>query len=1199
MQPPFMGTPSYNYNPMGTGNPNIDMAFAQYMPMLMPQFFGGGKFLPQQFPSQAIMDQMVSAKYQRSARANMNAARATDQAAIYNNLTGIRSRFDPNPPSPLAAAQLNNTAGLINNPAVQGVAAMLMGPQNAEDLFFGRRGSAVQLANSVNQVGFYRPDSVTGGDRMSQQSLQAFSSQLYSHLYGPDADLNDISGFSAGRAGSMMAELGQRGLLPQSIGNMSAGDRRKAFSGVDTKAMGLSSDVVDAINKNLPTEEIAKIEGGADAVRKIDATRVGNSLKEYGKALSAVREIFGDNGITNAPMQQLMAAMDSLTQSGGASMAPGKLENMLRRTQMASRDSGVSLEALMGLSARGGALAQQYGLSPEMAAESTIAAMETGRALRDTGGFAPGFGRLDANKAVLFAQEQNMQVDASKVGRYSGAIARIVAENEGNAAFKGTKMRSFVEALKRGDTTFYDPDQQRNVSITEELGRNPDKFVGDMLGQAGISVSHFDSLVRDPNTQEFQREIAGRLAGAQNVEMKEKIGQHLAFNTGLTSRIGGGLNDDQKSALSGRIGQALGAALVDDVSTANMTPQERLATLRRSFKIAAIDDVAARTGLKGAAAEAEAAKIFQVGADNILGFKTEDDLNNMLSQTTAEAGIFTQGQFGMALPQIQQMMNSQLAAEKEKRSRTNISRAGLASNLDLDGGSNFIQRLSDSLGDKSKPILDNVLGAIDSVEYQDKLISAISGGKDNVEKRAKLEGVFKEMQREYDVGTVNTAEEKAAMLAGVTDDESFKKAAEQFKGTAAESAFAGKTSYISSNTLAGNIETSVAGLTGGTDKIKQIYSRHNRDKSQKQIDEIFADPAKAKEAYLSLADNAGAYTELETAGISLGIGGDAMTQAQLRGYNSRTDAFGARLTDADRAKIAAFGQLGRQMDIGEVRAASILGAYGDEDLAKDETLTQKLNSYLKNESGGNIDDVTASLKAAGLGADQIDKIQTSAEFSRKLNDMGGFGALGGAGFTATAAGAGRMLALEKAVDVNADGGPKLKGKLADAINAKDKATPEQKKLIADAEAAAKAGEKDFATFVEQNADATDTAKNRVTTVKEIEAEAQKTTEAQTGAAKAGADPLGIGAALSSSLSGALASAFKNEIKIEKLTVASLEMPKNLIENLLSSTTEQTAKSASEIALAGTLTIKNLREAVVAATGTQEMEQTNGAPVGQA
>jgi hypothetical protein len=1204
VRPPFMGAPAPNYSLFNTGNSNVDMAFAQYMPMLMPQFFGGGKFLPQQFQMQSIMDQMASAKYQRAAQANMNAARATDQASIFNTLSGMRRAIDPNPMTALQSAQLNNSAGLINSQAFQGLAAMIMGPQNAEDLFFGRRGSAVQLANSVNQIGFYRPDSVTGGNRMSQQSLQAFSSQLYSHLYGPDADLNDISGFSAGRAGSMMAELGKRGLLPQSLGKMSAGERRQAFSGLDANALGLPGDVVDAINKNLPIDEITKIEGGADAVRKVDATRVGNSLKEYGKALSVVREIFGDNGISNAPMQQLMAAMDALTQNGGASMDAAKLENLLRRTQMASRDSGVSLEALVGLSARGGALAQQYGLSPEMAAESQIAAMEAGRALRETGGLRPGFGRLDGNKAILFAQEKNMQVDSSKAGRTAGAIARIVAENEDNQNFKGTKMRSFIAALERGDTTFYDADKGRNVDINEELGRNREQFIREMIAEAGISRGHFDSLMRDPNTQEAQLKIAGRLAGVQDVEMKDKIGQHLAFNAGLKGRIGGDLDGSQKQALSARIGRALGTSIIDDVSTVDMEPGERIAKLRRSFESAAIADVEARTGLRGDAAEKEAEKIFKAGADNIMGFKTEDDINNMLSQTMAEAGIFTKGRYGIPLTVAQEMYNSRLQAEQTQIRKTNISRAGLAGSLNLDTGSNSFQRFSDAFNDTNKPMIDVVFGAINSVEMQQKMIDAAAGGNET-EKRAELARVLELPRQVFLDNTVNTAKEKNEMLAKITDDTSFLHAAEQFKGTAAEGDFAGKTRYVTSKKLAATIESQNGAAKRRA--LEQVYDQYDDKKTAAEIKEIFANPAStaAREAYLTLANNENAQKELEKQGFDLGISADGMSEAAVRARVMGTHAVARDQNGklADFSRVNAFGQLGQQQHEGRVRAGSILRAFGNETIAKDEKLTERLNAYLTNEGGANIEEIVELLDKTNLSAQQKKDMRATAEVSNFINANRGFDAMGVAGFEATALGDSRMKSLREAAEKG-----HITGDIAEAFKAektakaeKKQLDPKYKNLIEEATLAARDSDEEFKKFLDartsiDGASGEGKSDSKAAAIKKIEEDAQKSAAEKLGTVsevKAGADPLGLGAMLSAGLE-TLAESFK-DLKIDKLTVASLELPKTLSSDLVTSAGEQKIEQTKPLAITGTLRIVDLNSGLLAANVT-EAEQTNGASV---
>jgi hypothetical protein len=1131
-QPILFSQQAQGYSPFGnTGNPGLDMIMSHVaMPML--QSFMGGQFIPQQFPAQGLLDQMAASKWQNASRANLAQAGQVDQQAIYNTMAGIRAKAGGGPMSSLQQSQLDTFAGVVNNPATMMLAETMLGAQNAEDLFFGRRGSAVKLASAANRIGFHRADSVTGKDGMSEESLKAFSSQIYDNLYGPNADLNDVSGFSAGRVGDIMTDLSQRGLLPSTMGKLTAGGRRQAFRDVGGAGMTFSADatedkaIKDAMDRGDSVSSITKLAGGAEAVRKVDATRVSNSIKGYTDALSAVRDIFGDSGMGNAPMQQLMAAMEALTQNSMSSMSPGKIENLMRRTQMAARDSGTSLEALMGLSARGGALADQYGLDRSLVAGSTITAMEHGKAMMDTDRFKPAFGRMDPNKAALTIQDQAMRADASPVGRYLAVASRLMAENtdaKGNVSgkFANSNMAKMVEAMKNGETSYYDTTENRTVNIYEEFGTNPDKIMGRMLTETGTSIDRFGAMYRDKNTQEFQ--IAGAARSAQAAGLKSKLGSYLASQTGIAEKIGGGLDAKQRSALSQQIGKGLSTALIDTVNH-TMSAPERIATLKNAFNQSAIDYARQQLGPGASANEvmAYAQTISKAGAGNIMGFKTDADLEDFLSTRQADAGQFTQRQYGQGIEALRQPLNARTLAEGQERGRRNNNRAGILDGAKLDDGSNVLQRLSDMVGGKgSKSAVAQVLGAVDSRETQEKLLKGITGGE------AALESAFKNIQIAYSKGVVDTVDEKEKFVAG-TSDANFATRKAMFLGTDAEKELKDKTRYMKDSEVANALSTAMTSQSK-TDAVKNIYKAQNQDKSAAEIDAIFSDPTKTAAAMAELAKVSGIENIFEQNGIKTGIGADVMTEARFRKVNERTDAV-MGTTPAQRARVFALGKLAKSWNDGSTKGEDILAGYGID--AKDKTLTDAMTKFM--DKSGDIDSVEAQLKKLNYSPQQISDVVTSAQFSRNVNDMNGLGAGTGVKAAEVAATAARQTAFEKAV---ADG--KVSGRMAE-LSQRDRSKMTDAQRAADKRDAATiaAEEKELKEFYATEGgftaglDASNLGANGGKDAKDMRkgiiAEAEKITSSATGAGSA-SDPMGIGSAISSSIGPAIADAFKSAV----------------------------------------------------------------------
>jgi hypothetical protein len=374
---------------------------------------------------------------------------------------------------------------------------------------------------------------------------------------------------------------------------------------------------------------------------------VANSIKGYTDALSAVREIFGDNGMANAPMGQLMAAMDALTQNSMSSMTPGKVENVMRRMQMASRDAGVSLEALMGLTGRAGALADNYGLSREIATENVVGAMERGRALRDTGGFTPGFARMDPTKATLFALEQGMRADASPVGRMIATINRIVEEEKGDPAFaqgRGKQLSKMIGAIRRGESTYFDDNLNEQVNIYKQLGERPGEFLNNQLTAAGISAERADAYYRDSNTQEFA--IGNRAYKAQAYELKQDLAQQLSTSGGLTDALNAAnVNQADADSLNQRMSQSVATALVDTVNT-TMSPTERIAVLSRAMRRGVMSHY------KGQGSDEATAR---TQADTLMAgmFKNPGALQEFLGAQQGRLGTYLEVNYGMQMGRMQ------------------------------------------------------------------------------------------------------------------------------------------------------------------------------------------------------------------------------------------------------------------------------------------------------------------------------------------------------------------------------------------------------------------------------------------------------------------------------------------------------------------------------------------------------------------
>ena len=183
------------YNPMQfafTNNAEMSQLISMIGQPLLAQMAGPGNFLPHMMPGQALFDQFAMRNYQQQAQmATFNLAGAQNDS-LSNGLLGVRSMFTNNAPTDLTRAQTANIAGTLNNPVVKSIMGMALGPENVEALLHGSKGDVQNLGSAINRIGYFRRDP-SGGSRMDAESLEDFTTGVFSHLYEPQGDLNKLA----------------------------------------------------------------------------------------------------------------------------------------------------------------------------------------------------------------------------------------------------------------------------------------------------------------------------------------------------------------------------------------------------------------------------------------------------------------------------------------------------------------------------------------------------------------------------------------------------------------------------------------------------------------------------------------------------------------------------------------------------------------------------------------------------------------------------------------------------------------------------------------------------------------------------------------------------------------------------------------------------------------------------------------------
>jgi hypothetical protein len=379
-------------------------------------------------------------------------------------------------------------------------------PQIVEQ-FYGPQGSATILSQNLALQGRFRRDPITGQIGLSAETTRDLSETIQA---GFASDLgNRFAGTTLGETGVLFGELQRRGLLPEAGGG--AGDR-----------------------------------GGDASDRTADLSRIQERLGNYAGVIQAMREIFGDAGNPNAPIPQLVQALDQLTQGTFATRGADQLQDTVRNIRNLSQLTGLGIEGFTRLSEYAGGLARQQGLSGEAALQATLGAASFTGALTQSGRLStPGIGTLEelAQRDIAL-REQGLR---SRTGGQVAVIQRLFGDPEG--------LDRLRQQAQGGS-----PEQEAALAFAQAVIGNEDRFVDPRTGQRrGIgefSDSEFAELFRGVVTggEATITQLAGQegvnietleRVNAQGLIRRAQISDIFGKNQFVESRIRGALSNTE------------------------------------------------------------------------------------------------------------------------------------------------------------------------------------------------------------------------------------------------------------------------------------------------------------------------------------------------------------------------------------------------------------------------------------------------------------------------------------------------------------------------------------------------------------------------------------------------------------------------------------------------------------------------------
>lgn len=694
------------YNPYGAGG-SSGMLMQAIMPLLQQQM-AGGRYMPAQFmPMQGMADQFRARQFYEQQKEMMNMAAQQDRRTYERLFLGLSEKSGT-----VVGRKQQDAAREISGDIAGWSPFLAQVAPEAFDAAHGRRGSAVVLAQSISRAGTNMADPTTGRIGMSLTSQNALRRELFERLVGPSANLAEMKGLGAGQAGLVLEQMRQRGLAGGPLES-----RQAALAGLDDSTLQrIAKDNAKPFSEVKQIRDAARTGGqGFDAskfdqkltgdmVSSFNAEKISRSIKSMTGAVSAMREIFGDAGHPDAPMQELFAGLEALTQNSMASNTGAQIEHMVRRTQALARGAGVSLEGVMGLSAGGAALADQFGLDRMYAVQATQGALASRQAVDATGLLnTKAYGNLDADKLTLFDQRLRLASAASPAVNRMNAILRLTDQG----VIKGGAAQAMADAIKAGKTSFEFGGKTHSVAMNEDDLTN---LLGDDVAPGVLREAFRSTHANQEQGLQYRTMDLGRKL-QREVDIDPQLRNIFASSANIALN-GAGVGD---AASRRDVSAAVGAAAVAAMN--GMNTNDMLDPAKRRSTIQAAAEAKLTTTLRDRGINLPPEKLQQLAAQMTAnGLGSSDQF--LMDQRYG--GIGLQGYLQANNPAMLEAYDRAMSvAEAEAAMDTSL--AGL-------GSAGFGARLSDALqskgtlGDALNEAIGNV--SIDKISEADPRIKS-------------------------------------------------------------------------------------------------------------------------------------------------------------------------------------------------------------------------------------------------------------------------------------------------------------------------------------------------------------------------------------------------------------------------------------------------------------------------------------------
>ena len=516
------------------------------------------------------------------------------------------------------------------------------------DAIAGERGSMQALSSQMMEANRYRLDPITGKQGYSSDSNKNLITGVFNTMFEQD-NMARMHGMRAGDIGQLYRGLHAEGLVGQQAslkartlsalselrneGNLTEIGQKAGVALTETSNLeGLSAENLNKLRQN--TSVKTKI---SDA----EVKQISGQLQGYVDSLTAMREVFGENGNLNAPMPQLINALKALSSGQLQQFDSKQLTEMVRTVQALSQTSGKSIDQLVAMGQLANAnnsaiVGPAHG--PQFNRQSVSIGVAAGQAHVETGS-ATGFGLLSREQVEQAKMSLFSRGLGSDMGNIMGVLTRV--EQAGGFANNqaGKQLTSILKSADTHQTTYTVDGVTRAMPVTMAEYRQ----LAAEGGMSGISLGDFNALAI--------QQTSNLRALATNTDRQQAAldNQGAELNTFAARNIGNQLVNRKEfenvTELTKRtdIANALGAAALDSLSALSLEEVQN-DKVRNATMSKALHRAAAAQGLTLTASEADNMAMLAFGTAeasvNVFGFQSwgakEQALGLRASQSTRE-----------------------------------------------------------------------------------------------------------------------------------------------------------------------------------------------------------------------------------------------------------------------------------------------------------------------------------------------------------------------------------------------------------------------------------------------------------------------------------------------------------------------------------------------------------------------------------